>query len=44
MNFAIEPSIVSSFNQGQMEVDYVRIYAPNAEPGALPAWSDEFND
>ena len=44
MNFAIEPSIASSFSQGQMEVDYVRIYDIDADPSTEdPLWSDEFN-
>ena len=44
LNFAIEPSIANSFNQGEMEVDYVRVYAPNASSSANPVWADEFNN
>jgi beta-glucanase (GH16 family) len=44
LNFAIEPSIASSFNRGEMEVDYVRVYAPNASLSADPVWADEFNN
>ena len=44
LNFAIEPSIASSFNEGEMEVDYVRVYAPNASSSANPVWADEFNN
>jgi beta-glucanase (GH16 family) len=44
LNFAIEPSIADSFNQGEMEVDYVRVYAPNASSSANPVWADEFNN
>ena len=44
LNFAIEPSIASSFNEGEMEVDYVRVYAPNASSSANPIWADEFNN
>ena len=44
LNFAIEPSIASSFNEGEMEVDYVRVYAPNASSTADPVWADEFNN
>ena len=42
MNFAIQPSIGGDFNEDQMEVDYVRIYALGAAPGDAPQWSDEF--
>ena len=31
-----------SIEESQMEVDYVRIYAPNAGPDDAPIWSDEF--
>jgi beta-glucanase (GH16 family) len=44
LNFAIEPSIADSFDQGEMEVDYVRVYAPNASSSATPVWADEFNN
>ena len=44
LNFAIEPSIANSFNEGEMEVDYVRVYAPNAGSSASPVWADEFNN
>jgi beta-glucanase (GH16 family) len=44
MNFAIEPSIASSFSEDQMEVDYVRVYAPNAGANDAPVWADEFNN
>ena len=44
LNFAIEPSIDSSFNEAELEVDYVRVYAPNASPSAEPVWRDEFNN
>ncbi|MDB9948560.1 family 16 glycosylhydrolase [Porticoccaceae bacterium] len=44
LNFAIEPSIANSFNEGEMEVDYVRVYAPNASASANPVWADEFNN
>ncbi|ETN92906.1 Beta-glucanase precursor [Gammaproteobacteria bacterium MOLA455] len=44
LNFAIEPSIADSFNEGEMEVDYVRVYAPNAGSSASPVWADEFNN
>jgi beta-glucanase (GH16 family) len=44
LNFAIEASIANSFNQGEMEVDYVRVYAPNASSSANPVWADEFNN
>ena len=44
MNFAIESDIASSFSEGQMEVDYVRIYDIDADPlSDDPVWSDEFN-
>ena len=39
LNVAIQDSISSSFNQAQMEVDYLRVYSPE---GSLQ-WSDEFN-
>lgn len=42
LNFAIEASIANSFTQGQMEIDYVRIYAPDAASGDDPQWADEF--
>ena len=44
LNFAIEPGIASSFNEGEMEIDYVRVYAPNASSSAAPVWADEFNN
>ncbi len=43
MNFAIEASIASSFNQDKLEVDYVRVYDLDAAPEDLPAWRDEFD-
>ena len=44
MNFAIKDDIASSFSEGQMEVDYVRIYNIDANPLTDdPIWSDEFN-
>jgi beta-glucanase (GH16 family) len=42
LNFAIEAGIANSFTLGQMEIDYVRIYAPDAASGDAPQWSDEF--
>ena len=42
LNFAIEGDIASNFTEGAMEVDYVRVYAPNSTDN--PVWSDEFND
>lgn len=44
LNFAIEPGIASSFNQGEMEIDYIRVYTPNASSSAVPIWADEFNN
>jgi len=44
LNFAIEPNIASSFTKDEMEVDYVRVYAPNASSSASPVWADEFNN
>ena len=44
LNIAIEGRIASSFNESQMEVDYVRVYSPDATPSDLPIWSDEFGD
>ena len=43
MNFAIEPSIATNFNQDKLEVDYVRVYELDAAPGDLPMWRDEFD-
>lgn len=37
LNIAIEPSIVSSFSESQMEIDYVRVY----EPSVLTSQSQE---
>ena len=42
LNFAIEGDIASSFTEGAMEIDYVRVYAPNSTEN--PVWADEFND
>jgi beta-glucanase (GH16 family) len=44
LNFAIEPTIANSFNEDEMEIDYVRVYAPNASASANPVWADEFNN
>lgn len=43
LNVAVESSIASNFSQSAMEIDYVRVYAPNASASAQPIWSDEFN-
>jgi beta-glucanase (GH16 family) len=43
INVAIESRISSNFQESQMEVDYVRIYAPNSGPDDAPIWSDEFD-
>jgi|GEM_PF-2626665 len=42
LNIAIE-SGTSSLVETQMEIDYVRVYAPDAAPGDDPVWSDEFD-
>lgn len=42
LNIAIEPTIASSFNQSEMEIDYVRVYANGAGPSDDPIWADEF--
>ena len=42
LNVAIEQNTPSSFNESQMEIDYVRVYAPDAGPDDQPIWSDEF--
>ena len=43
LNVAIESRISASFDESQMEVDYVRVYSPDAAPSDLPIWSDEFD-
>ena len=43
LNVAIQDSVSAELKSSQMEVDYVRIYAPGAGSNASPVWSDEFN-
>ena len=43
INVAIENTIDPGFETGQMEIDYVRVYAPDSKPDDLPVWFDEFN-
>ena len=43
LNVAIEDGISSAFRESEMEIDYVRIYTPDAAPEDAPIWSDEFN-
>jgi beta-glucanase (GH16 family) len=43
LNVAIQDSVSTEFESSQMEVDYVRVYAPGAGSNASPVWSDEFN-
>ena len=43
LNLAIKPTIDSTFKSAEMEIDYIRIFAPDAGPGDKPIWSDEFN-
>ena len=43
LNLAIESTIDSTFKSAEMEIDYIRIFAPDAGPGDPPIWSDEFN-
>ena len=42
LNLAIASDIDSSFNGAKMEIDYIRVYTPNASSGVEPVWSDEF--
>jgi beta-glucanase (GH16 family) len=42
LNIAIEAGIATNFTESQMEIDYVRVYAPDAGPDDQPIWSDEF--
>ena len=44
LNFAIEDQIEGSFTEAEMEIDYVRIYADNADPSDAPVWADEFSN
>jgi beta-glucanase (GH16 family) len=43
LNVAIEDSVAAEFESSQMEIDYVRVYAPGAGSNASPVWSDEFD-
>ena len=43
LNVAIEQSVSAEFESSQMEIDYVRVYAPGAASNASPVWSDEFD-
>ena len=42
LNVAIEGG-TTDLVETQMEIDWVRIYAPDALPGDEPVWSDEFD-
>ena len=42
LNLAIASDIDSSFNGAKMEIDYIRVYTPDAGSGVEPVWSDEF--
>lgn len=44
LNFAIEAQIEESFTEAEMEIDYVRIYADNADTSDAPVWADEFDN
>jgi len=41
LNFAVEGN--AFFTEDVMEVDYVRVYAPEANTNDQPVWADEFN-
>lgn len=43
LNVAIQDSVAAEFESSQMEIDYVRVYAPGAGSNASPMWSDEFD-
>ena len=43
LNVAIEDSVAAEFESSQMEIDYLRVYAPGAGSNASPVWSDEFD-
>ena len=43
LNLAIEADIDKTFDSAQMEIDYIRVFAVDADRGDQPIWSDEFD-